>query len=193
MKREILFIIILLFTGSIPFVHAQKSPLTGTWKLVSHKYIFPDGKEDSIIVKNGIRVYNDTHFSVFWEYNDSTTETCVAQYSLEGEILKLKILSHTNPRSSGMDVVGRSRVTGNRLIHFVNINGYIILEIYESLNPMKAENITSQYKPEALNLFLMSQELKKYGEQKEYTRIFQMGEALYKKASEMDPSIIHFY
>ena len=35
----------------------------------------------------------------------------VALSALEGETLKLKILSHTTPGSAGMEEVGRSRVT----------------------------------------------------------------------------------
>lgn len=47
----------------------NKTKLNGTWKLVSYNYSQADGKNDETMkIKTAVRVYNNTHFTVFYEY-----------------------------------------------------------------------------------------------------------------------------
>ncbi len=112
----------------------KNATLTGTWKLISYNYTQPDGKTDeSVKIKTAVRIYNNTHFTVFYEYENGTTETCISKYSLDGEKLKMKILYHTQPGYAGQEFVANSSVSNNKLTHKMKIEGYKIEERYEKM------------------------------------------------------------
>ncbi len=112
----------------------KNSDLTGTWKLSSFNYTLPDGNpDDSIKIKNAIRIYNQTHFSVFYEYENGKTETCITSYQLKGEKLTLKILHHTEPGMAGNVFEAQTKVSGNKMTHEMNMDGYQINEGYERI------------------------------------------------------------
>ena len=112
----------------------KKTKLAGTWKLVSFNYTQADGKPDeSVKIKTAIRVYNDTHFTVFYDYENGTTETCLSKYSLDDEKLEMEILFHTEPGYAGQKFVANSSITNNKLTHKMEIEGYKIEEHYERM------------------------------------------------------------
>ncbi|MBW6537225.1 MAG: lipocalin family protein [Mariniphaga sp.] len=112
----------------------EKSDLKGTWKLSSFNYSLADGKPDeSVKIKNAVRIYNDTHFSVFYEYENGKTETCITNYQLEGEKLTLKILHHTEPGMAGNVFTAITKVSDNKMTHEMNMDGYQIKEVYERI------------------------------------------------------------
>ena len=110
----------------------KNTKLAGTWKLVSFNYMQSDGKPDeSVKIKIAVRVYNKTHFTVFYEYENGTTETCISQYSLDGEKLEMEILFHTQPGYAGQKFIANTSVSNKKLIHKMEIEGYKIEEHYE--------------------------------------------------------------
>jgi hypothetical protein len=112
----------------------EKSNLIGTWKLSSFNYTLPDGNPDlSVKIKNAFRIYNDTHFSVFYEYENGKTETCMTSYQREGNKLNLKILYHTEAGLAGNEFTAQTKISGTKMTHEMNMDGYKISETYERI------------------------------------------------------------
>ena len=49
----------------------KTNPLSGTWKLTAYNYYLPNGHNDEDVkIISAMRVYNDSHFSVYYEYEN---------------------------------------------------------------------------------------------------------------------------
>lgn len=113
----------------------EANPLSGTWKLTSYNYYLPNGHNDEDVkIENAIRIYNDSHFTVYYEYENEATETCLSSYKLDGDKIEITILCHTLPGYAGHKLTGSSYVQDKHLFHNMNIEGYKIEEVYERLN-----------------------------------------------------------
>lgn len=109
--------------------------LNGTWEIVSYEYTLPNGQPDNNVhIKNAIRVYNNSHFSVFYKYKNGKTEACVSMYSLDGTSISLKLLYHSTPGMAGKELIGKTFVEGNKMTHQMEIDGYKIIEKYKRID-----------------------------------------------------------
>ena len=112
----------------------EANPLSGTWKLTSYNYFLPNGcNDESVKIENAFRIYNGSHFSVYYEYENESTETCMSSYKLDGDKIEFEILCHTLPGYAGHKLTAKSYVEDKLLFHHMDINGYRIEEVYERL------------------------------------------------------------
>ena len=111
------------------------NPLAGTWKLSSYNYILPNGHiDEDVQITNAMRVYNDSHFSVYYEYENEGTETCISAYKLDGNNIEVTVLCHSIPGYTGHTLKGHTYIENKHLFHQMSIDGYMIEEVYERLN-----------------------------------------------------------
>ena len=113
----------------------KSNELTGVWKLVSYNYNLPNGETDeNVKIKTATRLYTATHFTVFYEYENGSTEICVTKYKLSDDIIDFEILFHTEKEYVGKNLEATSFVKDKNLHHLMNMEGYQINEIYELMH-----------------------------------------------------------
>jgi hypothetical protein len=111
----------------------KSTGLVGTWRLIRGEYTLPNGQPDpEMRVKNAIRIYNNENIAVFYEMEDGTTATRIAEYEWDGEDITIHVMHHAKIQETGLQFYGKVKVDGNRMQHRVNMSdGYKINEEYE--------------------------------------------------------------